>query len=238
MDTLTVTKENSEHKENAFSIQGFEHAQRIAQTLSESGLVPEIYRLKPANCLIALEMANRIGVSPLMVMQNLHVIKGKPSWSSPFIIASINTCGRFQALKFRSVGGQPATEAYGYEAYTKDKSGEELVGPAITWKMVKSEGWLDKDGSKWKTMPELMFRYRAAAFFGRLYAPDILMGMQSSDEVIDVESVVVEEKKDKAAERIELLIKDARNLQDLQAIRDHVKPEQMEFFNEKMRDLS
>lgn len=31
-----------------------------------------------------------------------------------------------------------------------------------------------------------MFRYRAAAFFGRLYAPDILMGMQSADEVVDV----------------------------------------------------
>ena len=44
---------------------------------------------------------------------------------------------------------------------------------------------MGKNGSKWQTMPELMLRYRAATFFGRLYAPDILMGMRSDVEVYD-----------------------------------------------------
>jgi hypothetical protein len=52
--------------------------------------------------------------------------------------------------------------------------------------MAKLEGWLDKPGSKWKTMPELMLKYRAAAFFGRLYAPEIMMGLYSADEVVDI----------------------------------------------------
>jgi hypothetical protein len=52
--------------------------------------------------------------------------------------------------------------------------------------MAKAEGWLTKTGSKWITMPELMLKYRAAAFFGRLYAPEVLMGMQTSEEVIDI----------------------------------------------------
>ena len=39
-------------------------------------------------------------------------------------------------------------------------------------------------------MPELMFQYRAASFFGRLYAPDILKGMQTVDEVKDVFSTI------------------------------------------------
>jgi len=55
--------------------------------------------------------------------------------------------------------------------------------------MAAAEGWATKAGSKWKTMPELMLRYRAAAFFGRLYAPDILMGMQTAEEAVDVVSV-------------------------------------------------
>jgi hypothetical protein len=105
---------------DSFSLQGFEHAQRVAKALADSSMVPEVYRGKVSNCLIALEMANRLNVSPLMVMQNLHVIQGKPSWSSPFIIASINTCGRFHPLKFRQVG-EKGVDSFGYEAYTKAK---------------------------------------------------------------------------------------------------------------------
>jgi hypothetical protein len=107
--------------------------------------------------------------------------------------------------------------------------------------MVKSEGWLAKPGSKWKTMPELMFRYRAAAFFGRLYAPDILMGMQTAEEVMDVVATVVEpevKRESKEDERIKLLIDSARNLKDLQNIREWVPESLTELFNEKMRDLS
>jgi hypothetical protein len=52
--------------------------------------------------------------------------------------------------------------------------------------MAKAEGWFAKNGSKWKTMPELMLRYRAAAFFGRLYAPDVLNGMHATEEAEDI----------------------------------------------------
>ena len=70
---------------------------------------------------------------------------------------------------------------------TEKATGEPVEGPAVTMAMAKAEGWIDKAGSKWKTMPELMMRYRAAAFFGRLYAPEITMGMHSVDEVVDIQ---------------------------------------------------
>ncbi len=170
--------------ESSFSINGFEHAQRVAKMLCSSDLVPATYKGNVQNTLIALEMANRIGASPLMVMQNLYIVQGKPSWSSSFIIAALNGCKRFSPLRFEKTG---EGEQYGYHAWAYDaKTNDKLEGPKITLEMVKAEGWLNKAGSKWKTMPELMFRYRAAAFFGRLYAPDILMGMQSMEEVNDV----------------------------------------------------
>ena len=100
------------------------------------------------------------------------------------MIAVINSCGRFsEFLKFRSEG---EGDNYGCIAYTKDMNGNLLESPKVDWKMVKAEGWLTKNGSKWKTMPELMFRYRAASFFGRLYCSDLLKGLQSVDEVMDV----------------------------------------------------
>jgi hypothetical protein len=158
----------------------FDTAQRIAKALSSSDLVPDTYKGNIANCLVALEAAQRIGASPLMVMQNMHIIHGRPSWSSQFIIAAINSCGRFGALKFRMGTGECT-------AYATDKdSGEVIEGPKVTLAMAQAEGWATKSGSKWKTMPELMLRYRAAAFFGRLYAPDVLMGMYAEEEVRDM----------------------------------------------------
>lgn len=163
--------------------QVFEHSQRVAKMMMTSSLVPKEYQNNIPNIMIALEMANRIGASPLMVMQNLNIIHNRPSWSSQFIIAALNSCNRFTPLRFRMEGKD---DEYGCIAWAKDHSGEILEGPKVTWKMVKAEGWLSKNGSKWQTMPELMFRYRGAAFFGRLYAPDVLMGMNTSDEAEDM----------------------------------------------------
>lgn len=119
----------------------------------------------------------------MAVMQNLHVIHGRPSWSSTFIISALNSCGRFSPLRFEMNGeGDKRT----CKAWATDKTGERLEGPEISIDMAKAEGWYGKNGSKWKSMPELMLRYRAAAFFGRLYAPDVLNGMHAAEEVQDI----------------------------------------------------
>lgn len=165
-----------------FSLQAFDHAQRVAKALSSSTMIPKDYQNNIPNTLVALEMAHRIGASPLMVMQNLHIIHGRPSWSSAFIIATLNSSGRFTALKFKAT-------AESCQAYATEKAtGEILEGPTVTMAMANAEGWVNKTGSKWKSMPELMLRYRAAAFFGRLYAPEIMMGMHAVEEITDVQT--------------------------------------------------
>lgn len=163
----------------------FELIQRKAQALSSSGLVPKEYQGNAANCMIALELAERTQSSAFMVMQNVHIIQGRPSWSSQFIIGALNSCGRFSPIRYRKTGALGTPER-AYTAHAIDLStGEEVEGPPVSLRMAKEEGWSTKNGSKWKTMPELMLSYRSAAFFGRLYAPDVLMGMHTSDEVQD-----------------------------------------------------
>lgn len=161
--------------------QEFDLIQRKAKALSASTMIPKDYQNNIPNTLVALEMAHRIGASPLMVMQNLHIIHGKPSWSSTFIIAALNSCGRFSALRFH------ATKTSCKAVAVENATGELLEGPEVTLEMAKSEGWATKPGSKWKTMPDLMLRYRAAAFFGRLYAPEIMMGMHTEFENQDIQ---------------------------------------------------
>ena len=220
--------------ESAFSLANFEHAQRVAKMISISSLVPSQYQGKVENVMIAMEMANRMNISPLMVMQNLHIVKGNPGWSGAFVIAMVNGSKRFDNdLEFEFSG---EGDEYGCLA-TTSKKGKRIEGTKVTWKMVKAEGWLNKEGSKWKTMPDQMFRYRSAAFFGRANTPDLLMGMQTAEEIIDVESTVIVPKVDKEAERVVLMIKEAKTVADLKAIEAHVKEPQLDLFTVKMDEL-
>jgi hypothetical protein len=157
---------------------------RNAEILSQSTIVPKEFKGNPPNCFIALGLAKRMNMNPFMVMQNVVIVNGRPSWPSQFIIATINSSGRFDdILKFDIKGSGDTLEC---RAYT-DRNGEKLVGTLVTMAMAKGEGWLSKDGSKWRTMPELMIQYRAATFFGRLYCPDLLNGMYATEEVEDIE---------------------------------------------------
>ena len=165
----------------------FEDAQRMAKALSSSTLVPNDYKGNISNTLIAMEMAQRTNTSPMAVMQNMYVIHGKPSWSSKFIIAAINGCGRFSPLRFKVTGNKGDETCVAYS--TDIQSGDILEGVPVSIAMAKAEGWMNKAGSKWKTMPLLMLNYRAATFFGNMYAPDILMGIHTVDEQQDIQKV-------------------------------------------------
>lgn len=195
-----LVKQENQSNMLVFSSQdNFEQAMRMAKCLSQSSIVPAIYQDKEkglSNCIIALEMANRIKMSPLMVMQNLYVVYGNVGWSSKFLVAAWNTCGRYSTIKYEYEGNR-GTDDWGCRATSTDKeTGEVLKSALVTIKMAKVEGWFDKKGSKWQTMPELMLQYRAAAFLVRAYAPEISMGMQTKEEIEDVIDIEHEEIKD------------------------------------------
>ena len=76
---------------NAFSnIESFEAAQRMVKPFVNSILAPATFKGDIGGCLIALNMANRMGADPLQVMQSLYIVHGKPSFSSAFLIACFN----------------------------------------------------------------------------------------------------------------------------------------------------
>lgn len=172
-----------------FDLQGFELLQRVARAFASSSLVPQAYQNNIANCMIALNLARRLKADELMVMQNLYIVHGNPGWSAKFLIACVNSCGRYESLRYEW-RGQPGADDYGCRAWTIEKStGEKLFGAWVDWKMVKAEGWNKKSGSKWLTMPDQMFIYRSAAFWQRGYAPEISMGLSTAEELADVVEV-------------------------------------------------
>lgn len=173
--------------------QGFELAQRAAKLLASSSLVPKEYQGNLPNCVIALNMAQRVGADPLMVMQNLVVVHGRPTWSAQFLIATVNTCGRFSALRYEFFG-ERNTDSWGCRAWAVEKaSGEKLVGTDVTIGMAKKEGWYGKSGSKWQSIPQQMLMYRAGSWWTRVYAPELSMGLHTADEMRDVYDAGIDE---------------------------------------------
>ena len=195
---ITTTSNKSVYS----SIQSSESAQRIAASLADSALVPNAYRGQQGlpNCIVAIEIANRMGMSPFQVMQNLNVIHGRPSWSSQFIIGLIQGCGRFEDFSYDET--QDACQCV-----ARLKSTGVLVdGPRITLEMAKREGWTKN--TKWSTMPQTMLRYRAASAFGRFHIPDLILGIQSveENEVIEAEVSVEPEPVDSKLDKVASLL--------------------------------
>ena len=171
------------------SERGFALLQRMAKMFCYSSLVPPQFQGENnfANCVIALNMAQRMGADPMMVMQNLYIVYGNPAWSAKFMIACFNRSGRYAPIKYKETG-KKGTDSEGIIAYSKDLvTGEELQGSEVTIGIAKAEGWYDKNGSKWKSMPQQMLRYRAASWFIRSTAPEISMGFLTVDEAEEIE---------------------------------------------------
>jgi len=169
-------------------VERFEHAQRVSKLLASSTMVPDHFKNNLGNCVIALNYAHRAGIDPFMAMQKMYVIHGKPAVETQLQIALFNNGGRFTSLKYKLKGDGDKKQcvAYAIEKATK----ETIEGPPVSIEMAKAEGWYSKTGSKWKTLPELMLRYRAAAFFIRLYAPETTLGLHTPEELADMGDVI------------------------------------------------
>ena len=208
---------------NFFDPTQFETMQRVCKMFASSELVPDMYKASKdnpiekavSNCMIAIEIAQRIGASPLMIMQNMVPIYGKPSWSSKFLVATVNTCGRFNPLQYRFAekgmlgmveytdyvwdnatrSKKPVVKQFDGQkimdiecvAYTTAKGSDQVLESSpVSIRLAIQEGWYTKNGSKWQTMTKQMLMYRAASFWTSAYAPELSMGMRTVEEQQDI----------------------------------------------------
>lgn len=203
-----IVKSNHQVQFNFFDPEQFQTIQRVSQMFACSELVPEMYRVSDknskekaiANCMIAIETAQRIGASPLMVMQNMYIVYGQPAWSAKFLTATVNGCGKYESIKYRFTDKGKVkwnnTDIDNIEcvAYTREKgSSEVLESIPVDIAMAIAEGWYGKKGSKWQTMPKLMLQYRTVTFWTRAYAPELSMGIKPEDEIADIEDIPFED---------------------------------------------
>ena len=161
----------------------FAQIQRVAKLFSESTLIPETFQGKPANCAVALQMAFRMRIDPMLLMQSMYVVSGRPGIEAKLAIALMNQRGPFTGPLQWEIKGEGNDRSW--TCYATHKTTGEKCSMTVTWKMAVAEGWVDKKGSKWVTIPDLMGRYRSAAWLGRVYCPEVLLGLPFDDELLD-----------------------------------------------------
>ena len=169
--------------------EAWELMQRQAKANSVCTFVPDAFKNNVANCMLAMELADKMGLHWLTVMNSLHSIHGKFGWSAKFMIARINTSGKYASgIKYEEGGDgdDMFCRAWVWEKTSAAEKARKIVGTRVTIEMAKKEGWFGKTGSKWQTMPEQMLRYRAATFFCSSEAPELLMAVPMANELEDM----------------------------------------------------
>ena len=177
----------------------FDQFYEMAQMFARSQFVPETFKDKPENCLIALDLALSLKLKPTSLFPHLYVIHGLPALSAQFMIALVNRSEKFSLISWdEGEDGYFEYEAYGKtlravnyyaQAYFTEKStGKEYRSTRVDVKLARANGWFSKDGSKWKTMPREMCHWRSASWLIKNYAPETVFGLDFADELEDFDA--------------------------------------------------
>lgn len=166
----------------------FNHMWRVAQMFSKGALVPQQFRNKPEDCFIVCQMAVRLQCDPFMLMQSMYVVHGRPGMEAKMAIALCNVRGPFTGPIQYRFSGKPGTDEYGCTAYATHKVTGEVCEMTVTMRHAKAEDWVKN--SKWANIPDLMLRYRSATWLIRTYAPEVLMGVYTTEELNDTGDIV------------------------------------------------
>lgn len=183
-ETIEEPKQIVVQKQEQNSLQSFSDDWKIASQLAKSTIVPDNYKGHPENCVIAIGLAKQMDLPPFTVMQNLAVIRGRTSWSGSFCKTLIERTGKFKDLELNYIG-EKGKDNYGcYLSATRISDNKKINGPEVTMKMAKDEGWTSN--KKWLTLTELMLAYRCQSFFCRIYCPEAMNGIYTSEEIEDI----------------------------------------------------
>jgi hypothetical protein len=168
--------------ENYFDIARYEQIGRIANVFAKSDLVPKDFKGNPNNCFIAIHMAMRLNIDPLLAIQNIYLVNGNPGLSAKLCISLANRSGVFaDNIVFTETG---SGDELAVTASAKLKSNGQFVSKTMSLKEAHAAGWTGKP--VWKSQPGQMLSYRTATQLIRLYAPDAILGMTTVEEREDV----------------------------------------------------
>lgn len=177
------------------NVDTFDKMWKWAETFAATQMVPQAFQGKPADCMVAIEMASRCGVHPLAFMQQCYVIQGKPGIETKLAIAMVNASGVIRGKILYTFSGQGRDRTC--TATCIDATDGSQITHSLSWDTVEKSGWANRDA--WKKDPRMMIQYRTAIQLIRLYFPEVLLGCYLKDEL---EEMTLDAKPAKQATRL------------------------------------
>ena len=183
-----------------FDTERMDKVYAFAVKISASTLVPDHYQNNPPNCFLAMWKAERMGMDFHSFMQVSYVYKGKFGYEAKFVIARLNTSGKFNGpvrwktegeIKRNKDGVVTMESTKKWIAYATYMETGEMIDQSFELTTAIRNGWTKEATSKWNTMTEEKGQYQSAIFLGRMYAPEVIMDMQTREEVEDVKDAEV-----------------------------------------------
>lgn len=157
---------------------------RYSEILADSNVIPAHYRKQKSDIFVAAQTAYRMNLDPLMVMQGTYIIKGKLGMTSAFAISLANSSGVLNGgIRYKIEDKGIDLKVTAFATY---KENNEEISYTISMKEAQAEGWTSNP--KYRTLPELMLRYRSAILLIRTHIPQVLNGMHTVEELKDVEA--------------------------------------------------
>lgn len=148
-----------------------------ARAVSSAALLPQAYRGKPADIMLAVGLGQAMGLSPAESLYRIDVIQGKPTASAELIAANVRKAGH----KLRVRGDESSATATIIRA--DDPDFEFTVTRDTAW--AQAMGLTGKDN--YKKQPGTMLQWRAITAVARLACPEALYGVAyTADEMTDL----------------------------------------------------
>jgi len=172
-----------------------EEGWRLAQFIAMSDLVPKGYKGRPADVLVAIQYGMEVGLPPMAALHSIYVTNGRPSlWGDGFLAVIMAAPSYKDHDEYYMVDGERREFLLGADL-TKDdttavttfwrKDSERPRTATFSIAKAKKAGLWTKAGP-WQDYPDRMLKYRARGFAGHDAFPDVLRGIRTAEEVIDM----------------------------------------------------
>ncbi len=159
---------------DVFQEDKFNHAVKVAQTLAKSSIVPLHFKGKPEDIFACLVLGAELGFKPIQSLNSIVMIQGNATLKAVTMLAIARS-----KIKDLSVNIEELNNA----VRVTIKRGEDSYTALWSDEKAKAMGLSHKDNYIKQKMT--MYRWRAISEALKIICPDVLMGLNTLEEMQD-----------------------------------------------------
>lgn len=148
-----------------------------AQSVAKAGILPQAYKGRPADIIVAMGLGQSMGLSPMESVYRINVIQGKPTASAELIASQVRKAGH--RLRIRKDEKKMSATCTIYRA----------DDPEYPFEVTRDKAWADRMGlsgkDNYRKQPLTMLVWRAITACAREACPEALYGVAYTPDEMD-----------------------------------------------------